>query len=909
MSSMPPWPSNPVWRTAPTVLLRFRSLFAALAVGTFLVTVVAAAYPLFLSASESELLASAIDDATVTPYGMGIAYRSTEVGLLQRAPDNEGLLWERRGDAFASVADGSDSLGPVELAILGDVVAVTDLSGAPPPTGVVEGRLFAGTDAVAHVEVVAGEEGPGVWLPEHIATRLAAEPGDEVVLHSGAQRKRVLVDGVYASLYTQPRQGYWRLWNDDIYPQPCIRCSAPPQFIVAEPEQLLDLSAALGTRRATFAWQAPAITEPQMTLEDASELAASSARFLDRAGPGGDLFEVLRCCGRWLSRHGVSEITITQNAGLVVQEVRQRSAAVQGPMLVLVVTGLAIALAVVAAAGVFSVVARRVEVGVLTIRGWGPLGFGAMASLEALLPATIGGVLGWVAATSLIVWAGPAAPASATARATSIRAALAGTLASIAIVGVVSGVAFVARHEHRHRFTRIVAAVPWEVAVVAIAWMLAGRLAEGGVVESGGIERPEPAVFLLPLMVALGAGILAARMTGIVVRRAARSGGSRVTASWLAIRRLRAGPALTSLFVVAGILTLAVSSAALATVASLRATVEAKARIFVGSEVQVQVANDATAAPGFPYPVTRVTRFREAGSLDEGDATYDLLVIEPDDFASAAYWNDGFAADPLPVLLVRLTVPMGDAVPVVVANGGGATPETVSIWQEDVPVIVVGTAVTFPGTSSDSRPLVVMDAAALAAAFRGRPDPLATPRAITEIWVDGPARDVRERVDELGVVPQLVLSAEEVEDIPFIGAAVQTFLVLQVLASSAVALVVVVAVVYLHAKQRSRVVATTLSDRMGMARHTMRAASIAELGAMLLVSFLVGTIVGVLSASIVVSRIDPLPTIPPAPMIVMPVEAVVVTAVCLVVASVVGGAIADRGARHLSTAEVMRVAE
>ncbi len=302
------------------------------------------------------------------------------------------------------------------------------------------------------------------------------------------------------------------------------------------------------------------------------------------------------------------------------------------------------------------------------------------------------------------------------------------------------------------------------------------------------------------------------------------------------------------------------------------------------------------------------------GSVRRGRSTaarrhYDLLVIEPDDFASAAYWNDAFSADPLPALLERLTAPVDDGVPVVVANGGGATPDTASIGQDDVPVAVVGTAVTFPGTSSDSRPLVVMDAAALATALRGRPDPLATPRAITEIWVDGPAADVQQRIDELGVLPQLVLSAEEVEDIPFIAAAVQTFLVLQVLASSAVALVVVVGVVYLHAKQRSRVVATTLSGRMGMPRDTMRAASIAELGAMLLVSFLVGTIVGVLSASIVVPSIDPLPTIPPAPLIVTPVAAVVVTAVCLVVASVVGGAIADRGARHRSTAEVMRVAE
>ena len=616
---MPPWRSNPVWRTAPTVLLRFRSLFAALAVGTFLVTVVAAAYPLFLSASENELLASAIDDATVTPYGMGIAHRSTEVGLRERAPDGEGLLWERRGDAFASVADGNDSLGPVELAIFGGVVSVTDLGGAPPPSGVVEGRLFAGTDAITHVEVIAGRRVPASGSPissRHRWRRNRATRWSFTQERSGSVSSSTAsipastpslgraTGGSGTTISTRARTSSARPRRSSSWPKPSSCWTSRPRSASVE-------------RRSRG--RLPAITEPPMTLEDASELAAFSGHFLDRASPGGDLYEVLRCCGRWFSRHGASEITITQNAGLVVHEVRQRSAAVQGPMLVLVVAGLAIALAAVAAGGVFSVVGRRVEVGVLTIRGWGPLGFGAKASLEALLPAAIGGVLGWVTATSLITWAGPAAPASAAARATSIVAALAGTLASIAIVGVVSGVAFVARHEHRHRFTRIVAAVPWEIAAFAIAWMLAGRLAEGGVVESGGIERPEPAVFLLPLMVALGAGILAARVTRLVVRRAARSGGAGATAPWLAIRRLRAGPALTSLFVVAGILTLAVSSAALATVASLRATVEAKARIFVGSEVQVQVASDATPAPDFPYPVSRVTRFREAGSLDDDE--------------------------------------------------------------------------------------------------------------------------------------------------------------------------------------------------------------------------------------------------------------------------------------------------
>jgi len=168
---------------------------------------------------------------------------------------------------------------------------------------------------------------------------------------------------------------------------------------------------------------------------------------------------------------------------------------------------------------------------------------------------------------------------------------------------------------------------------------------------------------------------------------------------------------------------------------------------------------------------------------------------------------------------------------------------------------------------------------------------------------------VLDSVDELGVLPQLVVTAEEVQDIPFIDAAVQTFLVLRVLGIAAAVLLIAVAVVYLRARQRGRVVATLLSDRMGMPRSTMRAASVVELGAMLAVSFVAGALVGLVSSALVVPSIDPLPTIPPAPLIAVPSSALLVTAAALAAAAVVGGALADRGARARSTAEVMRVAE
>ena len=891
------------------MLLRFRSLFASLAVGAFLVTVVATSYPVFLSASENELLGAAIADATVTRYGMGVAYRSTDVSLTRPSPDGSGTLWQRRGEVFTELAAESEALAPTERAIFGGVVEVTDSGGAPPPTGLVEGRLFAGTDAIDHVEIRSGAEGPGVWLPDNVSRPLGVGAGDAVILRSPDGEVRVAVDGVYSALSSQPRQGYWRLWSDDIYPCPELTCTLPPQFILADLDRLLELSTDLGQREATFAWQAPTRADPPLTLDAASELAGFSERLVERMSEGGDLFGLFRCCGERFTRRGTADVLVTGNAGLVVQEVQQRAAAVQGPMLVLLVTGLAIAFAVVAAAGIFSVVGRRVEMGVLTIRGWGPLAFGAKSSLEAVLPCVIGCIVGAAAAFVLIVRFGPAASASTSARTAALIAAAVATTTAVAIVGVVSGAAFVARHEHRHRVIGALALVPWELAAFAGAWVLAGRIAEGGVVVSGGVERPQPAVFLFPVLLSLGAGILLARLARLTLRYAVRDRGSGATAGWLAVRRLRGGPALTSLLLVAGVLTLSVSTASLATVASLRATVDAKARIFVGSQVQVQVVRDAMPAPGFPFPLTRATRLREAGTLDGGEAEYDLLAVESATLASAAIWNDAFSDEPLGTMLGRLDAPATDAIPVIVANGAGVRPRSVSLGQEDVPVTVVGTASTFPGTSSADRPLLVMERAVLAETFSGLPDPLAAPRATTELWIDGPADQVLERLDELDVRPLLVNTAEEVQDIPFIDAAVQTFLVLQVLGSCAVALLVVVAVVYLHSKQRSRVVATTLSARMGMARSTMRAASVVELGSVLLVSSAVGALSGMVAAAVVVPSLDPLPSIPPTPLVVAPIVATLVTTACLAVAAWLGGTIADRGARRVSTAEVMRVAE
>ena len=59
---------DPLWSKAPFVMFRYPGLFASLAVGALLLALAAAAYPLFISASASELLAAKIDDPAYTRW-------------------------------------------------------------------------------------------------------------------------------------------------------------------------------------------------------------------------------------------------------------------------------------------------------------------------------------------------------------------------------------------------------------------------------------------------------------------------------------------------------------------------------------------------------------------------------------------------------------------------------------------------------------------------------------------------------------------------------------------------------------------------------------------------------------------------------------------------------------------------
>jgi FtsX-like permease family len=475
------------------------------------------------------------------------------------------------------------------------------------------------------------------------------------------------------------------------------------------------------------------------------------------------------------------------------------------------------------------------------------------------------------------------------------------------VIAVVSAVSFIRTFEV-HALRRRFAWVPWELlAIAAGVWVLFRLRGGGALVEDTrlDIQRPSALLLLFPVLFVAGFATLLARLMMAGLRRAAPRIGESSPVLHLAVHRLTGLPGLTIMLIGATALCLGVFVNGQTLVRSLRTTVDAKAGVFVGSDVQVQIDYEAPPQERFPFPITRATRLKYAGRMQPGDIPFDILGIDASTIADAAYWADAFADGSLDDMVSRLRSDEGPLRAILVQGGGD--PSTIQTAQVELPIDVVGRAIAFPGVSSDD-PVIVVDVASLTARVGAQGNPLLSPNARTEYWIAGDPADVLPAVGELEAYPLGTLTAEDVKDVPFIKAAIETFSMLNLLGLAAALLVVGVLVVYLQARQRARMVSNVLSMRMGMSDAQAMGALILELAAVVLVSFLLGAALGVLAGALVSPLLDPLQTIPPPPLFTAPVAVLAWTAVALVAVAALGGWAVHRRAARVDLGEVLRVA-
>ena len=891
--------SDPLWSKAPFVLFRYPGLFVSIAVGALLLALAASAYPLFISASASELVRARIHDPGYTRWAVGEFYRNGALplegdGKHADVPAEVDELWD------GIVAD-DPYLGETVVSALGKVVSV---SAGGREDQARDGRLMFGDDIADNIDILAGTPGDGAIVPDLIADALGVAPGDEIVVGSPDEGEVTLrVDAIYRSLYKGGASGYWRPWNDELVLY-CPDCAPPPQAVIVPRDTFPDTAQATGLDHASYAWAAPITRD--LTLQEAED----AARIARGISADIDDEKLLGRCfiGFFCSRK--SGPTWGSAIDDVVREVHGRLVAIEGPANLLRVAGVLVALVVVAGAGAFAMATRRVESTLLFARGARPRAVGGRAALEAMLPCVAGAAAGLGLAIALVRGVGPNGMVAQEASRQAMWVAGISAVAAVAAIAVVSAVSFLRQSEHHRSRFAVLGKIPWEIVPIALSLLILQRLRSGGAVtvdRALNTETPSLLLFAFPVLFLAGFVALVARGVVWFLRWGrGRSAGYGVPA-YLATHRLASRPRLTMLLITASGLCLGLFVQAQMVARSMGATVDAKAGVYVGSDVQARIDDVNDTPTDFPLPLTRVDRRPFAGQL-RPNVPFDLVGIDANTFASAAYWDDSFSDESLNVLLSRLADGSGDAVPIVIASGSDETPTSITIDTRSVPVRVVGRADAFPGMLS-RRPLVVVDSEHLVQAFEGQANPLSGPSVSDELWIRGDPAAVSAALPGLSFVPSLVLTADEVKDIPYIAAVIDTFLVMNGLGLLAALLVFAAMVMYLQARQRSEVVSYGLSLRMGMRRAAHLIATATEVGAMLLIAYAAGAILAVTAARLTVPLLDPLETIPPDPIGVVPILTVAIAAPVLLLAAFLGGWLVERRARAADLGQVMRLAD
>ena len=365
------------------------------------------------------------------------------------------------------------------------------------------------------------------------------------------------------------------------------------------------------------------------------------------------------------------------------------------------------------------------------------------------------------------------------------------------IVGIVMAVGFSSVGEHRGWLARVFLWFPWESPRSSPpSWWAVGSTPAAASSPPTASQRPSASVLLFPLAVGLAAAIVTARiMAALLLHRARSRRGSGVSASWLAVRRLTTSLRISVVFFIAAVLAVSVFVGAQAVVASLRATVDAKARLFVGSDVELQGASGKIPPTRFPLPATLVERSLAAGFFDNDDTQeFDLVIIDPSTFVGAAYWNPALSSTSIEDLVRALQTPSRGAAPILVANAGGADPTSITVGRSSTPVTVVGRSLSFPGASS-TNPIVVMTRDEVVRALHQQPESVASTQSTTELWIRGPTDAAEAALGPAGIQSDRIVTADEVKDIPLVIATVNTFVVLNILGVVALCLAVVLGVV------------------------------------------------------------------------------------------------------------------
>jgi hypothetical protein len=443
--------------------------------------------------------------------------------------------------------------------------------------------------------------------------------------------------------------------------------------------------------------------------------------------------------------------------------------------------------------------------------------------------------------------------------------------------------------------------LPWEPVVLAGAAAALYEVQTRPTIGDGG--RIDGLLLVFPLLLLAGGSGAAARI--LLSRRALSTVANHTPAAgWLAARRLAASRARVSLIVTGAAISIGIVVFAGATSASVRATAEAKAILGDGARqiARLSVNADLPTEPPIPGSTTLVTRTTESSVLRAGHDRADVLGVDPATFADAAFWDDSFADRSLGGLLDAIDAPGDDAAPVIAVGDGLPDRFVVTVdgdgGAQEVEVRVVARAEAFPGfEASRPRPLVVID--------RDRLDALGIVEH-PEVWSSDDDPAVPDRLADAGLT--IVYSRRAATDVTGTLLQPQVWAIDYLEVIGLAAGLVTVAGLGLHfaADAERRRLGAALARRLGLPSRQVTAATVVEVGAILLGGLVLGVGLAWTAVRLTYRKLDPVPYTPPDPLLRLDVGLVGLCVVIAVVVAVLVTFVVERRSARSSLPELLR---
>jgi putative ABC transport system permease protein len=894
--------SSAPWRRAPLLLRRRPGVLATVAGATAVVAASVAAVPLFVSSVGTAAVAVQVAERCPRDTGVTAMFAASSADVAGPGVDPFGPLaadlrpatrWFRRDDVRLGRVGGDDTTPAAILARPG---------------------------LLDRVDVVAGAGSTGLWITDRAARNSGLDVGDLATI-DGIE---LPVAGIYRDRAgSNVDDGAWCAHADMLLPRR-RELDLPPPVLLVDHVTLASLMDELGIERITGGWES--WLGEDVTVADVDGL-------IDDLSCRGPSPEALGWCAGATTpavdqivvgeRDGEPEPVEAQDPADVLEGrfqshlpfVARRSRAIQSSVgwstwpvatfAALAGTGL------VAAAASLWFERRRREVRLLLVRGVSPVGIGAKAVLELAVPLLVGTLVGIGSAGALVVALGPASAIEPSAVG---RAALAGAgalaLAAVTVAGVVTVRSRSGPATGRRRIP--LGAFPWELPLAVATVVSYRRLGEWGVPVGRGAEVTRVDVWglLFPMLFLVTVVVVGSRLLAIGIRVLRPLSHSWPAALYLSIRRVSRDRAAAIGLVAASAIAAGVLGYAATVERSLDATLEAKTLMYVGSDTAVHLAYRSPSPAGLAQPSTEVGIYRDAWVDIDGERQgVRMKAIDPDTFGRVAFWDPSFSAVPFDEILARLSTSSADGhVPAVLVGAevdvAGATDAGFVNGRDiDMTVDVIDGVDAFPGMSRTG-PVLFVAAPVLAGvdgldAVDVRPD-------FREVWMRGDHGAALDQLSRAGANFIEDRSAPDVADRAAFQTVSWTFGFMRALGVAAGILALGGVAVYLDARRRSRVVGYALARRMGLTRGQHLAALAVELTATVVVGCVLGLAGGLTGARLAMSRIDPVPSFQPAPLLRPALVVIASLAVASAMVAGVAAALAQRRADRDDPIEVLR---